>query len=109
MQPGSLLSKVQDNLNKHLRTPQIEFEELILTGAPIEISGFSLDEVDQIILNLDQVPKVWCRWLLAQVECISQVECILCLGPETINGQTWLLAANPLYNVTHGAQVQFLP
>jgi hypothetical protein len=82
---------------------KIEFEELILTGAPIEISGFSLDEVDQIILNLDQVPKAWCRWLLAQVECI------LCLGPETINGQTWLLAANPLYNATHGAQVQFLP
>jgi hypothetical protein len=33
-----------------LRELKIEFEELIVTGAPIEISGFSLDEVDQIIL-----------------------------------------------------------
>jgi DNA modification methylase len=30
---------------------KIEFEELILTGAPIEISGFSLDEVDQIVIG----------------------------------------------------------
>jgi hypothetical protein len=28
---------------------KIEFEELILLGAPIEISGFSLDETDQIL------------------------------------------------------------
>jgi ParB-like nuclease domain len=30
---------------------KIEFEELILTEAPIEISGFSLEEIDQIILG----------------------------------------------------------
>ncbi len=30
---------------------KIEFEELILTDAPIEVSGFSLDEIDQIVLG----------------------------------------------------------
>jgi ParB-like nuclease domain len=30
---------------------KIEFEELILTEAPIEISGFSLNEIDQIVLG----------------------------------------------------------
>ena len=32
---------------------KIEFEELILTDAPIEISGFGLDEIDQIVLGED--------------------------------------------------------
>jgi hypothetical protein len=30
---------------------KIEIEELILAGAPIEISGFSLDEIDQIVIG----------------------------------------------------------
>lgn len=30
---------------------RIEFKELILTDAPIEFSGFSLDEIDQIVLG----------------------------------------------------------
>jgi ParB-like chromosome segregation protein Spo0J len=30
---------------------KIEFEELILADAPIEISGFALDEIDQIVLG----------------------------------------------------------
>jgi DNA modification methylase len=30
---------------------KIEFEELILADAPIEISGFSLDEIDQIVIG----------------------------------------------------------
>ena len=30
---------------------KIEFEELILDDAPIEISGFSLDEIDQIVIG----------------------------------------------------------
>ena len=30
---------------------KIEFEELILADAPIEISGFTLDEIDQIVLG----------------------------------------------------------
>jgi DNA modification methylase len=34
-----------------LRELKIEFEELILTDAPIEISGFSLNQIDQIILG----------------------------------------------------------
>jgi ParB-like chromosome segregation protein Spo0J len=29
---------------------KIEFEDLILANAPIEISGFTLDEIDQIVL-----------------------------------------------------------
>jgi hypothetical protein len=32
---------------------KIEFEELILSAAPIEISGFSLDEIDQIVIGDD--------------------------------------------------------
>ncbi len=34
-----------------LDTLKVEFEELILADAPIEISGFTLDEVDQVILG----------------------------------------------------------
>jgi hypothetical protein len=30
---------------------KIEFEELILAGAPIEITGFELQEIDQIVLD----------------------------------------------------------
>jgi hypothetical protein len=30
---------------------KIEFQELILADAPIEISGFTLDEIDQIVLG----------------------------------------------------------
>jgi hypothetical protein len=30
---------------------KIEFEELILADAPIEITGFTLDEIDQIVLG----------------------------------------------------------
>ena len=35
----------------NLETLKIEFEELILADAPIEISGFTLDEIDQITLG----------------------------------------------------------
>ena len=42
-----LAEKGEWNLNE-LR---IEFEELILADAPIEISGFTLDEIDQIVLG----------------------------------------------------------
>jgi DNA modification methylase len=37
----------------NLEALKIEFEELILADAPIEISGFSLDEIDQIVLGAD--------------------------------------------------------
>jgi hypothetical protein len=36
---------------------RIEFEELILADAPIEISGFDLDEIDQIVIG-DEVETV---------------------------------------------------
>ncbi len=35
----------------NLQALKIEFEELILADAPIEISGFTIDEVDQIVLG----------------------------------------------------------
>jgi hypothetical protein len=35
----------------NLEELRIEFEELILTDAPIEISGFGLDQIDQIIIG----------------------------------------------------------
>jgi DNA modification methylase len=35
----------------NLEALKIEFEELIIAEAPIEISGFSLDEIDQIVLG----------------------------------------------------------
>ena len=35
----------------NLEALKIEFEELILADAPIEISGFTLDEIDQIVLG----------------------------------------------------------
>jgi hypothetical protein len=30
---------------------KIEFEELFLTDAPIEVSGFTLDEIDRVVLG----------------------------------------------------------
>ena len=36
---------------------KIEFEELILADAPIEISGFTLDEIDQIVLGRSVGPS----------------------------------------------------
>ena len=38
-------------LGQRLDVLKIEFEELILADAPIEISGFALDEIDQIVLG----------------------------------------------------------
>ena len=44
---------------------KIEFEELILAGAPIEITGFELQEIDQIVLDGEGVeqgplaPNAW--------------------------------------------------
>jgi ParB-like nuclease family protein len=35
----------------NLEALRIEFEELILSDAPIEITGFTLDEIDQIVLG----------------------------------------------------------
>ncbi len=35
---------------------KIEFEELIVDEAPIEISGFSAPEIDQILLGDDPTP-----------------------------------------------------
>ena len=32
---------------------KLEFEELILTEAPLEVSGFAPDQIDQIILGDD--------------------------------------------------------
>ena len=36
---------------------KIEFEELILAGAPIEITGFELQEIDQIVLDGEEVEQ----------------------------------------------------
>jgi DNA modification methylase len=35
----------------NLNELKIEFEELILADAPIEVSGFTLDEIDQVVLD----------------------------------------------------------
>jgi hypothetical protein len=45
------LNRLGEKGQLDLRELKIEFEELILTDAPIEISGFSFDQIDQIILG----------------------------------------------------------
>jgi hypothetical protein len=45
------LNRLGEKGQRDLRELKIEFEELILTDAPIEISGFSLNQIDQIILG----------------------------------------------------------
>ena len=45
------LNRLSEKGQWDLRELKIEFEELVLTEAPIEISGFSLDQIDQIILG----------------------------------------------------------
>jgi hypothetical protein len=44
---------------------KIEFEELILADAPIEITGFTLDEIDHIILDEDPVAAETGPWRLS--------------------------------------------
>ena len=45
------LNRLSEKGEWNLAELKIEFEELIVTDAPIEISGFSLEQIDQIILG----------------------------------------------------------
>ena len=45
------LNRLSEKGEWNLAELKIEFEELIVTNAPIEISGFSLEQIDQIILG----------------------------------------------------------
>ena len=48
---GLAINRLGETGSWSLEALKIEFEELILADAPIEISGFSLDEIDQIVLG----------------------------------------------------------
>ena len=45
------LNRLSEKGQWDLTELKIEFEELILTDTPIEISGFSLEQIDQIVLS----------------------------------------------------------
>jgi DNA modification methylase len=45
------VNRLGENGEWNLEALRIEFEELILSDAPIEITGFTLDEIDQIVLG----------------------------------------------------------
>ena len=64
---------------------KIEFEELILTEAPIEISGFGLDEIDHILLD-DEADAVETGPLepSAGAAAVSRVGDVYQLGPHRI-------------------------
>jgi DNA modification methylase len=68
-----------------LNALKIEFEELIVTDAPIEISGFTLDEIDQIVLSdgADGLEKGALEPDLSAIS-IARVGDIFQLGPHRI-------------------------
>jgi DNA modification methylase len=45
------VNRLGENGEWNLEELRIEFEELILSDAPIEITGFTLDEIDQIVVG----------------------------------------------------------
>jgi hypothetical protein len=68
-----------------LETLKLEFEDLILVDAPIEISGFTLDEVDQVILG-EGAPAVERGPLApdAGATPVSRLGDVFALGPHRI-------------------------
>jgi len=96
---------------------KIEFEELILADAPIEIAGFTLDEIDQIVLDDQQAAlepgPVEPR---ADAVAVARLGDVFRLGAHTVvcgdatdaafwrrlmddDGQARLLLSDPPYNV----------
>ena len=53
------INRMTSNGEWNLDALKLEFEELILTEAPLEVSGFAPDQIDQIIMgdDLDVVEK----------------------------------------------------
>jgi hypothetical protein len=52
---GLAVNRLGEKGGWNLDELKVEFEELILADAPIEITGFTLDEIDQIVLDDQQV------------------------------------------------------
>ncbi len=90
------INRLGETGSGNLEALKIEFEELILADAPIEISGFSIDEIDQIILgnNDDGLEKGPLEsdpfaTLISKVGDIFQlgphrIACADATGPETL-------------------------
>ena len=63
---------------------KIEFEELILTDAPIEISGFALDEIDQIVLGGGATASNRGRSRPSRAVAVARVGDVFELGPHRV-------------------------
>jgi hypothetical protein len=51
------VNRLGENGSWDIAELKIEFNELIIIGAPIEISGFDADEIDEIIIGDDNVDE----------------------------------------------------
>jgi hypothetical protein len=72
---------------------KIEFEELILADAPIEISGFTRDEIDQIVLGeADNAVEQGLLGQEADAIAVARLGDVFALGPHRI---VWGSAIDP--------------
>jgi hypothetical protein len=63
---------------------EAEFKELIITDAPIEISGFGADEIDQILIGNDEACEAGDLVPLPGESAIARVNDLFLLGPHRL-------------------------
>ena len=63
---------------------EAEFKELIIADAPIEISGFGSDEIDQIVIGGENAPEVGDLAPPPGASAIAQVGDLFLLGPHRL-------------------------
>ena len=63
---------------------EAEFKELIIANAPIEISGFGSDEIDQIVIGGENAPEVGDLAPPPGASAIAQVGDLFLLGPHRL-------------------------
>ena len=63
---------------------EAEFKELVIADAPIEISGFGSDEIDQIVIGGENAPEVGDLAPPPGASAIAQVGDLFLLGPHRL-------------------------
>jgi hypothetical protein len=79
------MNRLSEKGEWNLDALKIEFEELILADAPIEISGFTLDEIDQIVLGeADDAVEQGLLAPEADAIAVARLGDVFALGPHRI-------------------------
>ncbi|MFN4140443.1 DNA modification methylase [Aestuariivirga sp.] len=63
-----------------------EFKELVILDAPLEVIGFSLDEIDHVLLNYEEIPGVEPGSLEPErgQRAVARPGDVFCLGPHRV-------------------------